>query len=111
MHTKKTISLVLRHDSLTTTSRASKNDRTDRAMNDAVEPEETMKGAGTKDELLVQRVVSTHWDRQHLDQVERAYAHRFKISGGLLGWVGGEVSSNCTQLMLACLAYGLCAMD
>jgi len=77
---------------------------TDRAMSDTVQLEEAMKGAGTKDELLIQRVVRLHWNRQHLDQVKRAYAHRFKTpADGLMKRVRGETSGNYKRLMLACL--------
>ncbi len=76
---------------------------TDRTMSDVIQLEETMKGAGTKDELLVQRVVRVHWNRQHLDQVKRAYDQRFKTSDGLLKRVRGELSGDNKELMLACL--------
>jgi annexin A7/11 len=77
---------------------------TDRAMSDAVQLEEAMKGAGTKDELLIQRVVRLHWDRQHLDQVKRAYAHRFKTpADGLVKRVRGETSGDYKRLLVACL--------
>jgi annexin A7/11 len=77
---------------------------TDRAMSDAVQLEEAMKGVGTKDELLIQRVVRLHWNRQHLDQVKRAYAYRFKTpADGLVKRVRGETSGNYKRLMLACL--------
>ncbi len=77
---------------------------TDRAMSDAVHLEEAMKGFGTKDELLVQRIVRAHWNRQHLEQVKGAYAHRFKNPGGLPKRVAGEVSGHYKEVMLACLA-------
>jgi len=61
----------------------------DRAMSDAVQLEAAMAGPGTKDTLLVQRVVRVHWDRAHMDQVKRAYAHRFKRD--LIQRVKGEI--------------------
>ena len=61
----------------------------DRAMSDAVQLEDTMAGPGTKDYLLVQRVVRVHWDRQHMDQVKRAYNHRYKRD--LIQRVKGEM--------------------
>ncbi|KAJ9607262.1 hypothetical protein H2200_008335 [Cladophialophora chaetospira] len=61
----------------------------DRAMSDAVQLEATMAGPGTKDTLLVQRVVRVHWDRAHMDQVKRAYAHRYKKD--LIQRVKGEI--------------------
>lgn len=78
---------------------------TDRAMSDATQFEEAMKGMGTKDDLLVQRVVRVHWNRHHLDQVKKAYAHKFKTKAdGLEKRVAGEVSGHYKDLMLACLA-------
>ena len=65
---------------------------TDRAMRDAVLLEDTMRGMGTKDELLVFRTVRVHWDRAHLAQVKGAYRHRFgqelvhRVKGETSGW-------------------------
>lgn len=53
---------------------------TDKAMRDAILLEEAMAGMGTKDHLLVNRVVRIHWDRNHLQQVKGAYQHRFHKS-------------------------------
>ena len=72
---------------------------TDRAMTDAVQVEDTMKGMGTKDNLLVQRTVRVHWDRQHMDQVKRAYAFRFKKD--LIARVRSETSRDYQKLMVA----------
>lgn len=75
---------------------------TDRAMSDAVSLEDAMKGAGTRDNLLVNRIVSIHWNRQHMDQVKRAYQHRFKKD--LIQRVKGEIKDKDYQgLMVACL--------
>lgn len=75
----------------------------DRAMSDAVQLEETMAGMGTKDSMLVQRVVRVHWTRNtgHLDQVRKAYQHRYKKD--LISRVKGEVSGDYEKLMVACL--------
>ena len=73
----------------------------DRAMTDAVQIEETMKGVGTKDELLVNRIVRVHWDRGHLDQVRRAYLHRYKRE--LVARVRGETRGDLEKLCVACL--------
>jgi len=75
---------------------------TDRAMRDAMLLEDTMKGLGTKDSLLVQRIVRVHWNRQHLDQVKRAYKHRYHKD--LATRVRGEVRGDVEKLLLACLA-------
>lgn len=76
----------------------------DRAMTDAVQLEESMKGAGTKDKMLVDRVVRVHWDRAHMDQVKRAYQHRYKKD--LIARVKGEIHSDrdYENLMVACLS-------
>jgi len=76
----------------------------DRIMSDAVQLEDAMAGFGTKDVLLVQRVVRVHWDRAHLDQVKRAYAHRYKKD--LIQRVKGEIHTDkyYEALMVACLS-------
>jgi len=74
---------------------------TDRAMSDAQQLEEAMAGMGTKDNLLVARIVRLHWNRQHMDQVKRAYQHRFKKD--LIQRVKGEISGDYENLMVACL--------
>ena len=76
----------------------------DRAMSDAVQLEETMAGPGTRDVLLVQRVVRVHWDRMHLDQVKRAYAYRFKKD--LIQRVKGEIhfDKHYEGILVACLS-------
>ena len=73
----------------------------DPAMRDAVALEDCMRGMGTKDERLVVRAVRVHWDRAHLDQVKRAYRHRF--GGDLVGRVRGETSGDYQRLMVALL--------
>jgi len=77
---------------------------TDRAMSDAVQLEETMAGPGTKDVLLVQRVIRVHWDRMHMDQVKKAYNHRFKRD--LIQRVKGEIhfDKHYEGLLVACLS-------
>ncbi|KAL4803885.1 hypothetical protein BDV18DRAFT_144607 [Aspergillus unguis] len=73
----------------------------DPAMRDAVALEECMKGMGTKDERLVVRVVRVHWDRLHLENVKRAYHHRFKQD--LVHRVKGETSGDYQRLLVAML--------
>jgi annexin A7/11 len=73
----------------------------DRAMTDAVQLEETMKGIGTRDSLLVNRVVRVHWDKGHLDQVRKAYMHRYKRD--LIARVKGETKGDFEKLLVACL--------
>lgn len=78
---------------------------TDRVVSDATQLEEAMKGAGTKDELLVQRVVRAHWNHQHLELVKQAYDSKYKSKGGLQRRVKGEISGKYEELMLSCLRY------
>ena len=65
----------------------------DRAMRDAVGLEEAMKGLGTKDELLVGRVVRAHWvGVGWMAQVRGAYRSRY--GGDLEGRVRGETGGS-----------------
>jgi annexin A7/11 len=73
----------------------------DPAMRDAVLLEECMKGMGTKDERLVVRVVRVHWDRQHLENVKRAYQSKYKQD--LVKRVKGETSGDYQRLLVAML--------
>ncbi|KAJ5899634.1 hypothetical protein N7495_004378 [Penicillium taxi] len=74
---------------------------TDPAMRDAILLEECMAGMGTKDDKLVIRVVRTHWNRAHKDQVKRAYRHRY--GKDLIDRVRGETSGDYGKLMVALL--------
>ncbi|KAJ5646587.1 hypothetical protein N7490_002959 [Penicillium lividum] len=74
---------------------------TDPAMRDAILLEECMEGMGTKDEALVTRIVRMHWNRDHKDQVKRAYRHRYKKD--LIQRVRGETSGDYERLMVALL--------
>ncbi|RMZ88912.1 hypothetical protein DV736_g3855, partial [Chaetothyriales sp. CBS 134916] len=74
----------------------------DPAMADAEQLESAMSGVGTQDYLLVQRIVRIHWNKQHLDQVKRAYQHRYKKD--LISRVKGEIrDKHYEALMVACL--------
>lgn len=74
---------------------------TDPAMRDAILIDECVRGAGTKDERLVIRVVRVHWNRAHLDQVKRAYKQKYKTD--LVARVRGETSGDYQRLMVALL--------
>lgn len=71
----------------------------DRAGADAKRIEECCAGPGTKDRLLVNRVVRARWDRGHWGQVRGAYRHFF---GGreLRERVRGETSGDYGRLMV-----------
>lgn len=71
----------------------------DPAMRDALRLEECMAGPGTKDEMLVARVVGMHWDRGRVGQVRGAYKARFQRE--LVGRVRGETSGDYEKLLVA----------
>lgn len=71
----------------------------DRAMRDAVGLEECMKGPGTKDQMLVSRMVRVHWDRAHMAQVKGAY--RAKFGRDLVTRIKGETSGDYERLLVA----------
>lgn len=73
----------------------------DPAMRDAVLLEECMAGAGTKDEMLVVRVVRAHWNREHKEMVKRAYRHKY--GKDLIQRVKGETSGDLERLLVAML--------
>lgn len=74
---------------------------TDRAMRDAINLEAAMAGAGTKDDLLVIRVVKAHWNRSHIEQVKGAYKARFKHD--LIHRIKGETSGDYERCLVAML--------
>ena len=74
---------------------------TDRAMRDAINMEQAMAGMGTKDELLVTRVVKAHWDPAHLQQVKGAY--KVKYRQDLIARVRGETSGDYQRCLVAML--------
>ena len=73
----------------------------DRAMRDARLLEACMKGPGTKDEMLVCRMVANHWDRAHMAQVKGAY--KVKYNRDLAGRIRGETSGDYEKILLAML--------
>lgn len=75
---------------------------TDRAKADAYGLEDTMKGMGTKDNLLVNKTVRIHWDRAQTDQVRKAFQHFFKKD--LIQRVKGETSGDYRDALVACLS-------
>ncbi|KAI9792165.1 MAG: hypothetical protein M1816_002705 [Peltula sp. TS41687] len=74
---------------------------TDRAMRDALLLEDTMRGAGTKDDMLLNRVIRYHWDRNHMAQVKGAYRHGYKRE--LASRIKGETRGDFEKLLLACI--------
>lgn len=73
----------------------------DKYMHAATLLEESMAGMGTKDHLLVSRVVRFHWDRTTLANVKGAYQQRYGRS--LASRIRGETSGDYEKLMVACI--------
>ncbi|KAL1310680.1 hypothetical protein AAFC00_000941 [Neodothiora populina] len=71
----------------------------DKAKHDASLLEAAMKGMGTKDELLVNRLVRIHWDKARLVQCRNAYRHFYKTE--LADRVRGETRGDYEKLMVA----------
>jgi len=70
----------------------------DPAKHDADLMEETMKGAGTKDLMLVRRTVMIHWDRNRMHQCKSAYKHFYKKD--LVQRMKGDLSGDYERLMV-----------
>ncbi|TKX20689.1 annexin-like protein 2 [Elsinoe australis] len=75
------------------------NSAVDKAKHDADLLEDTMKGMGTKDDLLVNRLVRIHWDRQRMSQAKAAYKHFYKQD--LVRRIEGETRGDYERLMVA----------
>lgn len=75
---------------------------TDRVMRDAKLLEDAMAGMGTKEQLLLNRVVRMHWDRNHMQQVKAAYRHRYHKDLG--SRIKSETSGDFEKVLLACIA-------
>ncbi len=73
----------------------------DKYMHQAKLLEDAMAGAGTKDHLLVNRVVRFHWDRANMANVRGAYESRYRTS--LANRIKGETSGDYKKLLLACI--------
>ncbi len=73
----------------------------DPAKHDADLLEDSMKGAGTKDQALVRRIVMVHWSHDRLQQCKAAYKHFHKRD--LRTRIQGETSGDYEKLMVACI--------
>lgn len=73
----------------------------DKYMHQAKLLEDCMAGAGTRDHLLVSRVVRAHWDRDNMANVRGAYEKRYRKR--LSSRIKGETSGDYERLMVACL--------
>ncbi|KAF4458341.1 annexin XIV [Fusarium albosuccineum] len=74
---------------------------TDKYMHAAKLLEDSMAGMGTKDHLLVARVIRYHWDRNTLANVKGAYQARYNRSLGTR--IKGETSGDYRKAMLAAI--------
>ncbi|KAJ4295059.1 hypothetical protein N0V90_007067 [Kalmusia sp. IMI 367209] len=72
-----------------------------RAEAEAVRLEDSMAGMGTKDELLVQRVVRCHWDQNFMRAVNDAYKRKYGKT--LVRRIEGETRGDYEKLMVACV--------
>ncbi|KAH6644326.1 hypothetical protein C7974DRAFT_419832 [Boeremia exigua] len=72
-----------------------------RALAEAIRLEESMAGMGTKDQLLVQRVVRCHWDRNFMNAVSAEYKKKF--GKDLVKRIEGETRGDYERLMVACV--------
>jgi annexin A7/11 len=68
---------------------------------EAVRLEDAMAGLGTKDDLLVQRVVRCHWDQAFMRQVSDAYKRKYGKT--LVKRIEGETRGDYERLMVACV--------
>ncbi|KAH8896063.1 Annexin [Thozetella sp. PMI_491] len=73
----------------------------DKYMHQAKLLEDAMAGAGTKDHLLVSRVVRFHWDRNNMANVRGAYEKRYGTK--LARRIKGETSGDYETLLLGCI--------
>ncbi|KAK6522025.1 hypothetical protein TWF281_002595 [Arthrobotrys megalospora] len=69
-----------------------------RPARDARLLEESMKGVGTRDDLLVARLVRIHWDPDHLTAVKEAYKTKYGMS--LRERIKGECSGSYQEFLL-----------
>lgn len=77
----------------------------DKYMHQAQLLEDAMAGMGTKDALLVARVVRAHWDRNNMANVRAAYEKRYHRS--LASRIKGETSGDYERLLLACIGENI----
>lgn len=75
---------------------------TNRPLRDAHLLEAAMAGLGTKDYLLLTRLVRYHWPRGYMGAVRQAYQHHYKKDLG--SRIKGETSGDYERLCLALIA-------
>ncbi|KAF3191560.1 hypothetical protein TWF788_006157 [Orbilia oligospora] len=72
---------------------------TDKALRDAVLLEDAMKGLGTRDSVLIHRIVKYRWNKAHFDNVKRAYRETYRRN--LEDRVHGETSGDYRKFLTA----------
>jgi annexin A7/11 len=77
----------------------------DKYMHQAQLLEDAMAGMGTKDELLIGRVIRAHWDRTNMANVRGAYEKRYHKS--LASRIKGETSGDYERMLLACIGESI----
>lgn len=73
----------------------------DKYMHAAKLLEDAMAGMGTKDFLLLTRVIRFHWDANELANIKGAYQQKYRRS--LADRVKGETSGDYGRLLVACI--------
>ncbi|EMR61842.1 putative annexin a7 protein [Eutypa lata UCREL1] len=63
--------------------------------------EDAMAGMGTKDHLLVSRVIRYHWDQRFMADVKRTYQDRYRKS--LASRIKSETSGDYERMLLGCI--------
>jgi len=74
---------------------------TNRAEAEATRLEDAMAGMGTKDNLLVMRVIRCHWNQQFMTAVSNEYKRVYKKD--LIKRIEGETKGDYERLMVACV--------
>jgi annexin A7/11 len=74
---------------------------TNRAAAEAERLEDSMAGLGTKENLLVQRVVRCHWNQQFMTSVSAEFKRIYKKD--LVKRIEGEIRGDFERLMVACV--------
>jgi len=77
----------------------------DKYMHQAQLLEDAMSGMGTKDHLLISRVIRAHWDRTNMANVAGAYQKRYHKS--LASRIKGETSGDYERMLLACIGENI----
>ncbi|KAK6524299.1 hypothetical protein TWF694_005952 [Orbilia ellipsospora] len=71
----------------------------DRVERDAKSLEDAMEGAGTRNHLLISRLIRIHWDKNHLAEVKYKYSQLYKQD--LVSRIRKEVRGSYRDLMIA----------